>query len=222
MTTTAAGPLWRSEAPLAFVLATLCAFLLFGKDWLADLSNPLWLAAMFGWLFATILWAALRVVHHADGLAVRLGEPYGTLILTLSVISIEVLMISALMLTGDHNPTLARDTMFAVVMIVLNGLVGLSLLLGALRFREQTHNLQGANAYLSVIVPLATLSMVLPDMTVSTATPTLTTFQSVFLILVCVGLYGTFLAMQTVRHRGYFERRCWCSPRRGSARWRRR
>lgn len=194
----------RAEAPLLFILATLAAFLLLGKGWLADLTDPLWLTLMFGWLFATILWAALKVVHHADCLAVKLGEPYGTLILTLSVISIEVLMISALMLSGSNNPTLARDTMFAVVMIVLNGMVGLTLLLGALRHYEQRYNLQGANAYLSVIVPLAMLSMLLPDLTVSTSGPTLSGVQSAFLICMSIGLYGTFLAIQTSRHRGYF------------------
>ncbi|MBK5966883.1 calcium:proton antiporter [Thiocystis minor] len=194
----------RAEAPLAVVIVTTLAFLVFGKDWLSDLSHPLWLALMFGWLFAVILWAALKVVHHADCLAIKLGEPYGTLILTLSVISIEVLMIAALMLSGSSNPTLARDTMFAVVMIVLNGMVGLTLLLGALRHHEQHYNLQGANAYLSVIIPLALLTLLLPDLTVSTATPSLTGFQSAFLIVICIALYGTFLAIQTLRHRGYF------------------
>ncbi|NEX21945.1 calcium:proton antiporter [Thiorhodococcus mannitoliphagus] len=194
----------RAEAPLALVIATTLAFLVFGKGWLSDLSNPLWLALMFAWLFSVILWAALKVVHHADCLAIRLGEPYGTLILTLSVISIEVLMIAALMLNGSNNPTLARDTMFAVVMIVLNGMVGLTLLIGALRHHEQYFNLQGANAYLSVIIPLAMLTMLLPDLTVSTSTPTLTGFQSAFLIVICVALYGTFLAIQTQRHRDYF------------------
>ncbi|EIC22185.1 calcium:proton antiporter [Thiorhodovibrio frisius] len=194
----------RAEVPLIVVLATTLAFLAFGKDWLSDLSNPLWLALMFGWLFAVILWAALKVVHHADCLALKLGEPYGTLILTLSVISIEVLMIAALMLGGSNNPTLARDTMFAVIMIVLNGMVGLTLLLGALRHGEQSYNLQGANAYLSVIIPLALLTLALPNVTVTTAAPTLSGFQSVFLIFICVALYGTFLAIQTLRHKHYF------------------
>jgi hypothetical protein len=159
---------------------------------------------MFGWLFAIILWSAIRVVHHAECLAQKLGEPYGTLILTLSVITIEVMMIATLMLHGSNNPGLARDTMFAVVMIVLNGLVGLSLLLGALRYREQQYNLQGANAYLSVILPLAVLALILPDFTVSTEEPSLSGFQALFLVVMTLALYGTFLAIQTVRHTGYF------------------
>ncbi|MGD8275450.1 MAG: calcium:proton antiporter [Thiohalocapsa sp.] len=197
-------PVWRAEAPLLPIFVTTVLFLLFGKAWLADLSSLAWLGLVFLWLFVVILWAAIRVVHHAECLAVKLGEPYGTLILTLSVITIEVMMIATLMLHGADNPALARDTMFAVIMIVLNGLVGLTLLLGALRHREQTYNLQGANAYLSVIIPLAVLALVLPDYTVSTAEPTLSGFQAMFVVVMSLALYGTFLAIQTVRHAGYF------------------
>lgn len=127
------------------------------------------------------------------------------MILTLSVTCIKVAMISALMLNGDNNPTLGRDAMFAVVMIVLNGIVGLSLLLGALRYREQSYNLQGASAYLSVIIPLTVLSLVLPDVTVSTPGPTFSRFQSGFVILISVALYASFLFIQTSRHAGYFS-----------------
>ncbi len=193
-----------AEYPLLPIGATALLFLLFGEDWLGSLDDRLWAASMFLWLFATIMWAAIRVVHHADCLAEHLGEPYGTLILTVSVISIEVMMIAALMLHGADNPSLARDTMFSVIMIVMNGMVGVTLLLGALRYGEQTYNLQGANAYLGVIMPLAVLSLVLPGYTVSTPTPTLTSFQSVFLILMSLGLYAVFLLIQTVRHRPYF------------------
>ncbi|WP_295388637.1 calcium:proton antiporter [uncultured Thiodictyon sp.] len=195
---------WRPEWPLLLALGTVAVLLAFGKAWLNDPTQPLWLCLLFTGLFVTILLAATRVVHHAECLAIRFGEPYGTLILTLSVTSIEVLMIAALMLHGGNNPTLARDSMFAVVMIVLNGLVGLALMLGALRYREQSYNLQGARAYLSVIVPLAVLSLVLPTVTISTPEPTLNGFQSVFLILISLGLYGTFLMIQTRRHCSYF------------------
>ena len=95
-----------------------------------------------------MLWLSFNVVHHADGLAIKLGEPYGTLILTLSVITIEVIMLTAVMLTSANKPALGRDMMFAVLMIVLNGLVGVSLLRGGFRHLEQTHNLQGANTLL--------------------------------------------------------------------------
>ena len=158
----------RSELALVFGAVTTGLFLVFGKNWLSDLSDVAWSISMFTWLFTAMLWLSFSVVRHAECLAVRLGEPYGTLILTLSVIGIEVVMISAVMLTGSNNPTLARETMFAVLMIVLGGMVGVTLLLGGLRHREQEYNLQGANAFLSVIIPFAVLGLVLPRFTEST------------------------------------------------------
>jgi Ca2+:H+ antiporter len=185
-------------------LATTALFLVFGKEWLADLSNTGWFAVMLGWLFLAILVSAFAVVRHAEGLAVRLGEPYGTLVLTLSMSGMEMMMIAAVMYTGQGESSLARDTMLAIVMIVLNGLVGACLLLGGLRYHEQTYNLYGANAFLSVILPLAVLGLVLPRFTVSSPGPTFSSLQSTFLILMSVGLYGVFLAIQTRRHRDYF------------------
>jgi Ca2+:H+ antiporter len=201
-----AGPLsiLRREWLLGAALATTALFLLFGKGWLADLSNPLWFALMLGWLFAVIMGSAFAVVHHAESLAVRLGEPLGTLVLTLSVIGIEVMMISAVMLTGEGKPALARDTMFGIVMIVLNGMIGLALLVGGLRHREQEYNLQGANSFLSLIVPLTVLGLVLPNFTKASAGPTLSAFQSVFLAIMSIGIYSLFLIIQNWRHREYF------------------
>lgn len=194
-----------AELPLLASVVTLATFLLFDDALLGDLSGPLWVALLFTWLFAIIGWSAFAVVRHADALAVLLGEPYGTLILTLSVIGIEVMMISAVMLTGDANPTLARDTMFAVVMIVLNGLLGLTLLLGGLRHHEQQYNLQGANAFIAVILPLAALGLVLPRFTESTAQASYSSVQAGFLIVMALVLYGVFLAIQTLRHPGFFR-----------------
>jgi Ca2+:H+ antiporter len=144
------------------------------------------------------------VVRHADCLAIKFGEPYGTLILTLSAISIEVVMISTAMLHGANNPTLGRDAIFAVIMIALNGLVGLSLMLGGLRYREQHYNIQGVNAYLNVIMALAVLGLVLPNFTISTSGPTFSTEQEIFFAAVSLLLYAVFLLIQTLRHRGYF------------------
>src|SRR6202522_3556754 len=194
----------QREWLLGAAFATTALFLLFGKGWLADLSNPLWFALMLVWLFAIIMSSAFAVVHHAESLAVRLGEPLGTLVLTLSVIGIEVMMISAVMLTGEGKPALARDTMFGIVMIVLNGMVGLALLLGGLRHREQEYNLQGANSFLSLIVPLTVLGLVLPNFTNSSSGPTLSVFQSVFLAIMSIGIYSLFLIIQNWRHREYF------------------
>jgi len=151
-----------------------------------------------------VLGSCLAVVRHAEHLAVHLGEPYGTLILTLAVTIIEVASISAMTMHGGHNPALARDTIFAVVMILLNGMVGVSLLVGAWRRREQQYNLQGANSYLGVIIPLTVLSLILPNFTMTTPGPTLSPAQEDFVALVSVGLYGVFLVVQTIRHRSYF------------------
>jgi Ca2+:H+ antiporter len=194
----------RDEWVLPVSLATTGLFLGFGSSWLADLSHPAWFALMLAWLFAAILLSAVAVVRHAESLAVKLGEPLGTLVLTLSVVGIEVMLFGAVMATGPGNVTLARDAMFAVIMIVLNGMVGLCLLLGGLRYREQTYNLQGANAFLAVLVPLAVLGLVLPNYTVSSPGPTFSPLHSAFLIVMSVGLYAVFLAIQTSRHRDYF------------------
>jgi Ca2+:H+ antiporter len=194
----------RREWPLLANLLTAALFLLFGSGWLADLSNPFWYAFLLVWLFAVILAAAFAVVHHAEAVAARLGEPLGTLILTLAVTGIEVMMISAFMYSGHGHPTLARDAMYAVIMIVLNGMVGLSLLVGGLRYHEQTYNLQGANSFLAVIVPIAVLSLVLPNFTTSSPGPIYSPFHAMFVVVLSVGLYGVFLAIQNVRHRDYF------------------
>ena len=194
----------REERFLGIGAATSLVFLLFGDRLHSDYSNPLYLTLVLFWLFFTILGSVLAVVRHADHLAEALGEPYGTLILTLAVTSIEAMSISAVMLHGANNPTLVRDTLMAVIMIILNGMVGVSLLVGGWRHREQQYNLQGANAYLSVIIPLAVLGLVLPNMTQTTPGPMLSGAQELFLILMSLGLYGAFLAIQVGRHRGFF------------------
>jgi Ca2+:H+ antiporter len=197
--------LLREEGFLGFTAVTCLVFQLYGETLFARLAEPAWLVLIFLWLFTAVLGSALSIVRHAEHLAMRLGEPYGTLLLTLSVTFVEVTSIAAIMLHGANNPTLARDTLFAVAMIILNGMVGLSLLIGGWRHREQQYNLQGANAYLGVIIPLAVLSLILPDFTQTTPGPLLSHEQDIFLVLVGLGLYSTFLAVQTRRHRSYFR-----------------
>jgi len=194
----------RREPFLALSILSAALFLIFGGDWLADLSSPVWFGIMFAWLFLAILSSAFAVVRHAEGLAVLLGEPLGTLVLTLSVTGIEVMVIAAVMYTSPEGSTLARDSMFAVVMIVLNGMVGLSLLLGGLKHHEQAYNLQGANAFLAVILPLAVLSLILPNYAHAELGPVFSTPEAIFLVIMSVGLYAVFLAIQNVRHKNYF------------------
>ena len=196
--------MWRKEWALPISIITMVVFLILGKTWLSDLTNRGWFALMLMWLFAAILISAFGVVRHAEALAERVGEPLGTLVLTLAMSGMEMMMIVAVMYTGKGAASLARDTMLAILMIVLNGLVGGSLLMGGLRYREQTYNLYGANTFLSVLVPLAVLTLILPTFTVSARGPIHSPVQAVFLILTCIALYGIFLSVQTMRHREYF------------------
>ena len=193
-----------AESPLAIIIGTAALFWLYESGWLSDLSRTTWVAFLSLWLLAAVSIAVFGVVRHAEALAVHLGEPLGTLVLTLSVISVEVMMISVVVLTGGNNPTLARDTMYAVAMIVLGGLVGLCLLLGGLRHREQEYNLQGANAFLALIIPLVVLALILPAYTRSTSDGTYSDLQALLLAVMAIGLYGIFLAVETVRHRSFF------------------
>jgi Ca2+:H+ antiporter len=194
----------RTEFPLFLAWASAAFFLWLGGAALDNIPNPLALTGVFLWLLVGVVWSAISVVRHADCLAVKTGEPYGTLILTLSAITIEVITISAAVLHGANNPTLARDMMFGVVMIALNGLVGLSLLLGGLRHHEQYYNLQGTSAYLNTIMALAVLGLVLPNYTTSYSGPRFSTVQEVFLVATCLSLYSVFLMTQTRMHRSYF------------------
>jgi Ca2+:H+ antiporter len=194
----------RAEVALIFGVLTAAIFLWAGSALIEIIGHPIAMIVVFLWLFAVILWSAVSVVRHADCLAVKWGEPYGTLVLTLSAISVEVVMISAAMLHGENNPTLGRDAIFAVVMIALNGFVGLVLLLGGLRHGEQYYNLEGVNSYLNVIMTLTVLGLVLPNFTTTTVGPTFSTEQQIFLVVVSLFLYAIFLLIQTMRHRGYF------------------
>lgn len=154
------------------------------------------LVILFGTVFAA--------VHHAEVIAQRIGEPYGTLLLTLAVTIIEVALIATIMLGEKAVPTLARDTVFAVVMIVCNGLVGICILAGGFRYREQQFQVTGSNLYLSVLIVLATITLILPNYTLTTPGPLYSTAQLAFVSVVTLILYGVFLYTQTILHRDYF------------------
>ena len=195
---------WWREWPLALASGTLVLALVRG-DWVAAaLDQQLLLVAWLVFLCVVILAAAVAVARHADVLAYRLGEPFGTLLLTLAITGLEVAVVSFVMTTGEPKPTLARDTMYAVVMLVMNGCLGLALLLGGWRHREQSFNLQSANAFLVMIVPLTLLGLVMPDFTYATPGPVLAPFQMVFLSLMSGVIYSIFLLVQNRWHRSYF------------------
>ncbi|MGC1479570.1 MAG: ionic transporter y4hA [Chthoniobacterales bacterium] len=195
---------FRREAALFASIVTTILFFTVLAGPMKNLDSPVAFAFYSAWLLAIILWAAFSVLRHADVIAHRLGEPLGTLILTIAVMGIEVSIIMAVMFTGEPNPAFARDTMFAVIMLVVNGLVGLALLMGGLKHHEQTYNLQSAQSYLGVLLPLSVCVLILPNFTQSTPEGTYSTPQLIFVGVISILIYAVFLAIQTVRHREFF------------------
>jgi Ca2+:H+ antiporter len=154
---------------------------------------------------AALIGAVIAAVHHAEVVAHRLGEPFGTLVLTASITIIEVALIVMLMLSGGADKAaLPRDTIFSAIMITCNLVVGLCLLIGGLRHHEQEFHVLGANSALAVLIALSTLSLVFPAFTTSSSGPTYTTSQLLFAAVASLVLWSTFVFIQTVRHRDYF------------------
>src|SRR3954467_9344696 len=152
-----------------------------------------------------LMGAVLAAVHHAEVVAHKVGEPFGSLVLAVAVTVIEVALIVTLMISGgDESSTLARDTVFAAVMITLNGVVGLSLLAGTLRHGTAEFNAPGTASALATVTTLATLSLVVPRFTSSRPSAEFSPSQLAFAAVVSIALYGLFVFVQTVRHRDYF------------------
>ena len=153
----------------------------------------------------TLLAGVLAAVHHAEVIAHRVGEPFGTLVLAVAVTAIEVALIVTLMLSGGESKSaLARDTVFATVMIILNGIIGLCLLFGGKRFGEQQFGLYGVSAALAILAAIVVLTLILPNYTTTVAGPFYSPGQLGFVAIVSLVLYGVFVFVQTVRHRDYF------------------
>jgi Ca2+:H+ antiporter len=169
---------------------------------LAGATGPLLLAAAA----LALVGAVTAAVHHAEVVAHRVGEPFGTLVLALAVTVIEVALILSMMLAagGADKAALPRDTIFAAVMIIANGVVGICLLVGGLRHREQSFRVEGTGSGLAALVALSTLTLVLPTFTTSSPEGTYTTSQLVFAAASSLGLWMVFVFIQTVRHRDYF------------------
>ena len=149
--------------------------------------------------------AVFAAVHHAEVVAHQVGEPFGTLVLAIAVTVIEVALIVSVMLTaGPEKAGLARDTVFAAVMIVCNGIVGMCLLVGGIRHREQDFQIRGAAAALAVLASLSVLTLVMPNYTTTNVGPMLSSSQLAFAGVSSLVLYGVFVFVQTVRHRDYF------------------
>ncbi|MDU4094290.1 MAG: sodium-potassium/proton antiporter ChaA [Pantoea sp.] len=186
----------HTEYSLFFPLAALAVLWFYGSVDSLPLVIAINLLALVG-----ILCSAFSVVRHADVLAHRLGEPYGSLILSLSVVILEVSLISALMATGSAAPALMRDTLYSIIMIVTAGLVGFALLLGGRKFATQYVNLAGVKQYLIAIFPLAILVLVFPN-----ALPggNFTTTQALIISAISAAMYGVFLLIQTKTHQSLF------------------
>jgi Ca2+:H+ antiporter len=179
----------------------LLAWGVFAAKFAPGVGGAVAIAAEAVALVATVFAA----VYHAEVVAHRVGEPFGTLVLALAVTIIEVALIVSVMLGGAAGAdTLARDTVFAAVMIILNGVVGLSLLLGGALHREQEFQAKGASAALSVLAALVTLTLMLPNFTTTIIGPSFSPSQLIFAGAVSLVLYGVFIFVQTVRHRDYF------------------
>ena len=195
------GPMPRS----AWIFPALAVSFFAGATALGVTFTPSATGLAFAAVLLVILFGTVfAAVHHAEVIAGRIGEPYGTLLLTLSVTVIEVALIATIMLGDKPVPALARDTVFAVVMIVCNGLVGACILVGGLRYREQEFQITGVNVYLSVLTVFATITLVLPNYTLETPGPVYSHLQLGFVSVVTIILYGVFLYTQTIRHRDYF------------------
>lgn len=186
--------------PMRFVVAPPAALLVLALSWGRDGGWPL--LALVG---AVLVASVLVAVHHAEVIAHRIGEPYGTLVLALAITVIESSLIVSLMLAGGADAeVLVRDTVFATVMIICTGVVGLCLLVGSLRHHVVAFRSEGTVPAVSVLAALATLTLVVPNFTRTTPGPTLSSPQLVFVGVVSLLLYGCFVFVQTVRHRDYF------------------
>lgn len=153
---------------------------------------------------ALVIGSVFAALEHAEVVGSKVGEPLGTLVLTVAVTFIEVAILGSLVQQGAGDPTAAREAVFSTVMIVCNGVVGLCLLLGGFRHGEQELQTMGARAYLGVLIALSILTLIIPNYTVSSYGPTLAPLQLVFVSVLSIVLYTSFLFIQTVRHRSYF------------------
>ncbi len=185
-------PLWTIAAP---ILA-----------WVAYFGMSLDLGNLYAIVLAVaLIGGVLAAVHHAEVVAHQVGEPYGTLLLALAITVIEVALIVSLMLTGGpETAALARDTVLAAVMIILTGIIGMCLLVGGARFKEQVFSLQGVSAALVTLTAIMVLTLILPNYTTSIQGPVYSPVQLGFVAVISLVLYGTFVLVQAVRHRDFF------------------
>ncbi|MDZ4201481.1 MAG: calcium:proton antiporter [Gallionella sp.] len=188
----------RSEFPLALAFLTLA--LGFALEHSAVESGGVMLWGLLLVILSAIIGVAFRIAHHAEVLAIRFGEPYGTMILTLAAVSVEVVILVVL-LQGAPNPTLARDTVFAAIMFDINGILGLAAIVGGLKHGSSKYNLDSANSFIAMLLVAIGIGMFIPDFVPEAQWQ----IYSVFSVCVMVVMYMAFLRLQTVEHRTFFE-----------------
>lgn len=190
------------KAELSFVLAliTLVMLYFFGSSDVVK-SSLFAEIILFLVVFTIIIYAALGVVHHAELLAYKFGEPYGTMILTLSAVTVEIIMIATMMTHGDTDPEVAKDAIFSTLMILLNGLTGLIMLIGGIKYGEQKYNLKSTNSFFSMIIGITGIGLFLPLLI---PVKSYAIFET-FLVIACLLLYIFFLRMQSKEHSYYFK-----------------
>jgi Ca2+:H+ antiporter len=188
----------KSESPIAIALIILALGFTLEHTAVEHGGTMLW--TMLLAILAAVIGVAFRIAHHAEVLALRFGEPYGTLILTLAAVSVEVVILVVL-LQGAPNPTLARDTVFAAVMFDINGILGLAAIVSGLKHDSAKYNVDSANSFISMLLVAIGIGMFIPDFVPDTKWQ----IYSAFSIGIMAIMYLTFLRLQTVEHRKFFE-----------------
>lgn len=195
----------KTRVRLVAVWLIVVLFLVFGQKLFGDTLTGTIALGTFLVLLFTIIGAAFGVVKEADALAHKLGEPYGTLILTLSIVSIEVILIAAVLLGPGENPTIGKDSIFSVMMIIMNLVMGLCILLGGLKFGEQEYNAQGTLSYMAMIILLGGIGLLLPNFIQGAGGGAFTTTQAVVLSGLVIVLYGFFLLLQMKGYKHLYQ-----------------
>ncbi len=188
----------KSEIPIAIAFVILILGYTLEHAVLKQGGMTLWSLLLV--ILTAIITVAFRIAHHAEVLALRFGEPYGTLILTLAAVSVEVVILVVL-LHGEPNPTLARDTVFAAVMFDINGILGLAAIVGGLKHGNTKYNVDSSNSFIAMLLVAIGIGMFIPDFVPESQWQ----IYSVFSVGIMAIMYLAFLRLQTVEHRRFFE-----------------
>jgi Ca2+:H+ antiporter len=188
----------KAEIPIALALLILGLGFVYEHAVVEHGGWPLWISLLI--ILSAIIGVAFRISHHAEVLAIRFGEPYGTLILTLAAVSVEVVILIVL-LHGTPNPTLARDTVFSAIMFDINGILGLAAIVGGLKHGSAKYNLDSANSYIAMLMVAIGVGMFIPDFVPESQWR----IYSIFSVGIMSIMYLAFLRLQTVEHRRFFE-----------------